>query len=188
MSSIEFLTPDGFPLRRASDLCRTCASRCRAGARSRAASTAAQPDAIHVATEGPIGLAARAYCRRRGLPFTTSYTTRFPEYIAARFPIPESLELRGAAALPWRRRRHDGLDAVADGRAARARLPEPRACGRAASTPICSRRSGRCRSICRGRSSSPRDGLRSRRTSKLSCRSICPAPRSWSATGRRRPS
>ena len=84
---------------------RTCASRCRTGARSRAASTAAQPDAIHVATEGPIGLAARAWCRRRGLPFTTSYTTRFPEYIAARFPVPESLSyavlrrFHGAAAV-----------------------------------------------------------------------------------------
>jgi 1,2-diacylglycerol 3-alpha-glucosyltransferase/glucuronosyltransferase len=48
------------------------------------------PDAIHVATEGPIGHAVRAYCVRRGLPFTTSYTTRFPEYISARAPIPES--------------------------------------------------------------------------------------------------
>ena len=48
------------------------------------------PDAIHIATEGPIGHAVRAYCVRRGLPFTTSYTTRFPEYISARAPIPES--------------------------------------------------------------------------------------------------
>ena len=52
---------------------------------------AANPDAIHIATEGPIGFATRAYCRRRGRPFTTSYTTCFPEYIAARAPIPESL-------------------------------------------------------------------------------------------------
>ncbi len=49
-----------------------------------------QPDAIHIATEGPIGFMARAYCIRRGVPFTTSYSTRFPEYIAARFPIPEA--------------------------------------------------------------------------------------------------
>jgi len=48
------------------------------------------PDAMHIATEGPIGHAVRAYCVRRGLPFTTSYTTRFPEYISARMPIPES--------------------------------------------------------------------------------------------------
>ncbi|MET0706493.1 MAG: glycosyltransferase family 1 protein [Tardiphaga sp.] len=50
----------------------------------------ARPDNIHIATEGPIGFAARAYCRRRGIPFTTSFHTRFPEYISARFPIPES--------------------------------------------------------------------------------------------------
>lgn len=51
---------------------------------------AAEPDAIHVATEGPVGFMARSYCIRRGLPFTTSFTTRFPEYISARVPIPES--------------------------------------------------------------------------------------------------
>ena len=50
----------------------------------------ARPDAIHIATEGPIGHAVRAYCIRHDRPFTTSYTTRFPEYIAARAPIPES--------------------------------------------------------------------------------------------------
>jgi len=50
----------------------------------------AKPDAIHVATEGPIGYAVRSYCFRAGRPFTTSYTTRFPEYIAARSPIPEA--------------------------------------------------------------------------------------------------
>ena len=49
---------------------------------------ASRPDAIHVATEGPIGHAVRAYCIRNGRPFTTSYTTRFPEYISARSPIP----------------------------------------------------------------------------------------------------
>ncbi len=49
----------------------------------------ARPDNIHIATEGPIGFAARAYCRRRKIPFTTSFHTRFPEYISARFPIPE---------------------------------------------------------------------------------------------------
>lgn len=47
------------------------------------------PDAIHIATEGPIGHVVRAYCVKNGLPFTTSYTTRFPEYISARLPIPE---------------------------------------------------------------------------------------------------
>jgi glycosyltransferase involved in cell wall biosynthesis len=50
----------------------------------------ARPDSIHIATEGPIGLAVRRYCGKRGLPFTTSFHTRFPEYISARLPIPES--------------------------------------------------------------------------------------------------
>jgi glycosyltransferase involved in cell wall biosynthesis len=49
---------------------------------------AAAPDAIHIATEGPIGLAVRNTCVKRGLPFTTSYHTRFPEYLSARVPVP----------------------------------------------------------------------------------------------------
>jgi glycosyltransferase involved in cell wall biosynthesis len=88
--SIEFLTPDGFPcvpvptypgLRLALPRRREIARRIEQ----------AKPDAIHVAIEGPIGHMVRSYCRRHGRPFTTSYTTRFPEYIAARAPIPESL-------------------------------------------------------------------------------------------------
>ncbi len=47
-----------------------------------------RPDAIHVATEGPVGMMARAYCRRRRLPFTTSFYTKFPEYFARRFAVP----------------------------------------------------------------------------------------------------
>ena len=47
-----------------------------------------RPDAIHIATEGPIGYATRRYCRAHGLAFTTCYHTRFPEYLAARLPIP----------------------------------------------------------------------------------------------------
>ena len=50
---------------------------------------AAKPDGIHIATEGPIGFMVRRYCRKRGLPFTTSFHTRFPEYVSARSPIPE---------------------------------------------------------------------------------------------------
>src|ERR1700716_1778644 len=50
----------------------------------------ARPDSIHIATEGPIGLLVRRYCRKHALPFTTSFHTRFPEYISARLPIPES--------------------------------------------------------------------------------------------------
>jgi glycosyltransferase involved in cell wall biosynthesis len=87
-ADIEFLTPDGFPsvgvptypgLRLALPNRREIARRIEA----------AQPDALHIATEGPIGWAARAYCRRRDLAFTTSYTTRFPEYISVRTGIPD---------------------------------------------------------------------------------------------------
>ena len=42
------------------------------------------PDAVHIATEGPVGWAARAWCLRRGFPFTTSFHTRFPDYVAVR--------------------------------------------------------------------------------------------------------
>jgi glycosyltransferase involved in cell wall biosynthesis len=46
-----------------------------------------EPEAIHISTEGPIGLAARRICMEWGLPFTTSYHTRFPEYVSARVPV-----------------------------------------------------------------------------------------------------
>ena len=45
------------------------------------------PEAIHIATEGPLGQAARALCLKWGMPFTTSYHTKFPEYIKTRFPF-----------------------------------------------------------------------------------------------------
>ena len=48
------------------------------------------PDAIHIATEGPLGLAARAWCLKRGVPFTTAYHTQFPDYAAKRTRLPAS--------------------------------------------------------------------------------------------------
>jgi glycosyltransferase involved in cell wall biosynthesis len=48
----------------------------------------AAPDAVHVATEGPIGYAARRFLRRHGVAFTTSLHTRFPEYARARIGVP----------------------------------------------------------------------------------------------------
>ncbi len=48
----------------------------------------AAPDAVHIATEGPLGIAARAECLRRGWRFTTAYHTRFPEYLRMRLPVP----------------------------------------------------------------------------------------------------
>ena len=46
------------------------------------------PGAIHIATEGPLGVAARRYCERSGTPFTTAYHTQFPEYVARRTHLP----------------------------------------------------------------------------------------------------
>lgn len=49
-----------------------------------------RPDAIHIATEGPVGWMVRAVCLQRRLAFTTSFHTRFPEYLRARFGLPLS--------------------------------------------------------------------------------------------------
>ena len=46
------------------------------------------PQAIHIATEGPLGMAARRWCLKHRLPFTTAYHTRFPEYVRARLLFP----------------------------------------------------------------------------------------------------
>ena len=51
--------------------------------------TRARPDAIHIATEGPLGSAARAHCLRAGLAFTTAFHTRFPEILAKALHVPE---------------------------------------------------------------------------------------------------
>lgn len=63
-----------------------------------------QPNALHIATEGPLGFAARRYCIAHRLRFTTSYHTQFPQYLRSRWPIPTSVSYRflrwfhGAAA------------------------------------------------------------------------------------------
>ncbi len=49
-----------------------------------------RPDALHIATEGPLGMAAARIAKRRGWHFTTAFHTRFPEYVSARIRIPES--------------------------------------------------------------------------------------------------
>ncbi|QIB35401.1 glycosyltransferase family 4 protein [Ancylobacter pratisalsi] len=58
-------------------------------------------ECVHIATEGPVGIMARRLCLSRGQPFTTSYHTRFPEYLAARAPVPEKL------SYAWLRRFHN---------------------------------------------------------------------------------
>jgi 1,2-diacylglycerol 3-alpha-glucosyltransferase/glucuronosyltransferase len=62
-----------------------------AGGRIGALIAEAEPDAIHIVTEGPLGLAARRWCLKHGRPFTTAYHTRFPEYLAARMVAPRRL-------------------------------------------------------------------------------------------------
>src|SRR5262252_896474 len=86
---IVFLSPEGFwsvPVPTYPSL-RLALPRPAAVAR---AIDAVEPDSIHIATEGSVGLMARAYCLKRGIAFTTSYTTRFPEYISARWAVPEA--------------------------------------------------------------------------------------------------
>ena len=86
-ATIEFLTPDLFwslPLPSYPEI--RLAVPC-GGTMARHVARIA-PDAIHVATEGPLGHAVRRYCLARRLPFTTSFHTRFPDYFAERLPLP----------------------------------------------------------------------------------------------------
>lgn len=59
-----------------------------------------RPDYVHIATEGPLGMAARRFCLRQRWPYTTSYHTQFPEYVRARAPVPLSW------SYAWLRRFH----------------------------------------------------------------------------------
>ena len=78
------------------------------------------PDAVHIATEGPLGIAARDYCVARGLPFTTAYHTCFPEYVRPRFGVPL------AWTYAWLRRFHRPSSAVLVGTGAIRDLLEQR--------------------------------------------------------------
>ena len=87
-ATITFLTPEAFPtvalpayreIRLALPHPRAIAARI----------VEARIDAVHIATEGPIGHVVRRLCRKAGIPFTTSFHTRFPDYIAARLPFPQ---------------------------------------------------------------------------------------------------
>ena len=88
-ATIEFLTPEGFPsmpLPTYPGLRFALPNRAEIARRIEHIA----PNSIHIATEGPIGYSVRCYCIAHKLPFTTSFTTRFAEYLAARFPIPIS--------------------------------------------------------------------------------------------------
>ncbi|HYP64373.1 MAG TPA: glycosyltransferase, partial [Acidocella sp.] len=65
-----------------------------------------RPDALHIATEGPLGMAARSYAKRHNVAFTTAFHTRFAEYLKARTGIPEFL------SYIWLRRFHAAGAAV----------------------------------------------------------------------------
>ena len=65
-----------------------------------------EPDAIHIATEGPLGAAARAFCVKHRLQFTTAYHTCFPEYVKPRFGVPLGI------TYAWLRRFHAASSAV----------------------------------------------------------------------------
>jgi 1,2-diacylglycerol 3-alpha-glucosyltransferase/glucuronosyltransferase len=72
-----------------------------APAKVRAAIDRAAPDHVHIATEGPLGVIARRWCLKKGQVFTTSFHTKFPEYLRARAPIPKSW------TYAWLRRFHN---------------------------------------------------------------------------------
>jgi len=61
-----------------------------AGRRIRAIVEDFRPDAIHIATEGTLGLSARRYCVKHGVRFSTAFHTKYPDYISARMPVPKS--------------------------------------------------------------------------------------------------
>jgi len=63
-----------------------------------------KPDSIHIATEGPLGVVARNFCLRKKWSFTTSFHTKFPEYIRKRVPIPLNFSYE------WFRRFHSAAD------------------------------------------------------------------------------
>ena len=93
-AKFEFVTPQGMwtaPMPTYPDIRIAIASPGRIGRQIEEAA----PDHIHIATEGPIGWLTRRYCLKRGRTFTTSYHTRYPEYVSARFHIPERVIYAG---------------------------------------------------------------------------------------------
>ncbi|RDV05146.1 glycosyltransferase family 4 protein [Undibacter mobilis] len=101
--TVEFLSPSEFrtvPMPSYPEIRLALAS---AGAMERRLDAIA-PNAIHIATEGPLGHAMRRVCIRRGLPFTTSFHTRFPDYVAERVTL--APKWSGDLTWAWLRRFH----------------------------------------------------------------------------------
>ena len=136
------------------------------------------PDALHIATEGPLGLAARKMALARGWRFTTSFHTMFPDYLQARMGIP--------AALPWRYLRWFHRPAARAGAHAHgARHPGPARPGQPADLvarvdPVKFQPgASQVFRICPVRCSSAWAGSRGKRTWTPSCRWTCRAARWW---------
>ncbi len=108
-ATVEFLTPNEFRTLPMPSYPEIRLALTRPGAVERKLDKIA-PDAIHIATEGPIGHAMRRVCIRRGLPFTTSFHTLFPDYLAERLPLPERWTREMTWA--WLRRFHSAGAAV----------------------------------------------------------------------------
>ena len=175
--TIEFLSPEGFPSVPRSDLSGIASGAAepaqdRAAHRAGPAGRHSHRDGRHHRHHDP-----RLVPHPRPAVHDELHDAVSRIYFGA-LADPGALDLRRAAPLSWRRGRDHGGDAVADGGAERARISKTSACGRAASTPICSAPTAPSSSICRVRSSSASGGSRSRRISKRFFRSICRAPRS----------
>ncbi len=102
---VELITPEGFrtvPLPSYPDIPLSLFPRRKVARRIEAF----EPDAVHIATEGPLGLAARSHCVRTQRLFTTAYHTQFPEYVHARCRLPVGL------TYAWLRRFHGPAAAV----------------------------------------------------------------------------
>ena len=164
-AEFEFLTPQGMwsaPLPSYPEIRLALPNLWRIGRQIEAAA----PDHIHIATEGPIGWLTRHYCLRATRIFTTSYHTRFPEYVSARFGVPEWL------TYAWLRNFHSPSAAVMAPTPTIARRSDPARLR--AGQALDPRRQPRLfppadratRSTCRGRSFSRLAGSRSKKTSK----------------------
>ncbi|WP_436638066.1 glycosyltransferase family 4 protein [Microbaculum sp. FT89] len=97
---IAVVSPEGFPTLPLPTYSEIKLALCAPGEVGRRIA-AADADYVHIPTEGPIGMAARRWCRREGIGFTTSFHTRFPEYLARRLPVSPDL------AYAWLRRFHN---------------------------------------------------------------------------------
>lgn len=86
-AEVVFLTPERFRTVPMPTYAEIRLSLATPGAVDRAIADA-RVEFVHIATEGPLGLLARQHCLSTGRGFTTSYHTRFPEYVSARIPVP----------------------------------------------------------------------------------------------------